>query len=235
MENWIQKANDYKDLLSINDVNINLILSTSKTSINFDQAQQMYNLNINESGTDYDLIHELGHVHLAKKTGCLILSSPPVIEGLDDNILGILDHLINNLVNFRVSIIDGFYPLYREFFLNAVQQRYEYSSILEELAFYIWMQIESIFILKPSDRNLELMKYMAFHKQLLNQKTSFSYSKYEELLLKIHSFIQVKYSDEVEDIINYLSTLTHLICSVCEYQNENYIDIQMDLIFSNCY
>ncbi|MFW9878096.1 MAG: hypothetical protein ACFFG0_33870 [Candidatus Thorarchaeota archaeon] len=235
MENWIQKVNNYKDLLSINDVNINLIVSSSKTSIRFDQAQQIYILNINESCTDYDLIHELGHIHLTKKTGCLILSSPPVIEDLDDNILGILDYLINNLVNFRVSIIDDFYPLYREFFLNAIQYRYDFTSILEELAFYIWMQIESIFILNPSDKNLELMKYMAFHKQLLNQKTSFSNSKYEELLLNLHSFDQVKYSDEAEDIINYLSNITHLICSMCEYQNENYIDIQMDLIFSNCY
>ncbi len=235
MENWIQKLNNYKDLLSINDVNINLIVSSSKTSIRFDQAQETYILNLNESGKDYDIIHELGHVYLAKETVCLIFSSPPVIEGIDDNILGILDHLINNIVNFKVSIIDDFYPLYREFFSNAVQQRYAFTSILEELAFLIWMQIESIFILKPSDKNLELMKYMAFHNQLLKQKTSFSHSKYEELLLNVHSFNQVKFSDEVEDIINYLSNVTHLICSVCEYQNENYIDIQMELIFSNCY
>lgn len=235
MEKWIQKVNNYKDLLSINNVNINLIISSSKTSIKFDQAQETYILILNESGKDYDIIHELGHVHLTKKTGCLILSSPPVIEGIDDNILGILDHLINNIVNFKVSRIDDLYPLYREFFLKAVQQRYAFSSILEELAFHIWMQIESIFILKPSDKNLELMKYMAIHNQLLKQKTSFSQSKYEELLLNVSSFNQVKYSDELEDITNYLSTITHLICSVCEYQNENYIDIQMDLIFSNCY
>ncbi len=235
MENWIQKVNNYKDLLSINDVNINLIVSSSKTSIRFDQAHETYILNLNESSKDYDIIHELGHIYLTKGTGCLIFSSPPVIEGIDDNILGILDHLINNIVNFKVSITDDFYPLYREFFLNAVQQRYVFTSILEELAFLIWMQIESIFILKPSDKNLELMKHMAFHNQLLKQKTSFSHSKYEELLPNVHSFDQVKYSDETEDIINYLSNITHLICSVCGYQNENYIVIQMDLIFSNCY
>lgn len=235
MEKWIQKVNNYKDLLSINNVNINLIISSSKTSIRFDQAQETYILILNESGKDYDIIHELGHVYLAKKTGCLILSSPPVIEGIDDNILGILDHLINNIVNFKVSRIDNLYLLYREFFLKAVQQRYAFSSMLEELAFQIWMQIESIFILKPSDKNLELMQYMTFHTQLLKQNTSFSSSKYEELLLNVSSFNQVKYSDEIEDIINYLSTITHLICGVCEYQNENYIDVQMDLIFSNCY
>ena len=234
MENRIQKVNDYKERLSLNDVNINLIISSSSTSIRFDREQEVYFLNLNESGKEYDIIHELGHIFLSKKTRCLIFSSPPIIEGIDDNILAILDHLINNFVNFRVSRIDDFYPLYRDFFKNAVQLNYRFSSVLEELVFNIWMQVESLFILKPIDKNFELLKYMALHNQLLKQKPSFSLEKYDELLPNLFEFNQVKYSDEREVIINYLRAKTHLICEVCEYQNRSFINTQLDLIFSNC-
>lgn len=78
------------------------------------------------------------------------------------------------------------------------------------------------------------MMYLAAHKESLSQKSSFSEEKYDNLLLQLHIFREIKYSNDAFKIINYIHQITNAICEVCSYKDKNYIDNQLKMIFSDC-
>ncbi len=226
--------NLYKEKLSIKEVSIRIQITSNSTSIYFDESKDEYCIKFNESGKIFDFFHELGHILLTKKTGCLIFSSPPTSAGINNEIIKILDYLINLFVNSNISRIEEIYPLYEAFFKDFISFRYRFKSTSEELAFNICANTEYLFNLRPSDHSIELIKYLALHKESLLQRSSIPRQQYENILPYLSQFREIKYSNDAQKIINFIQQISCKICEVSNYKDKNYINNQVRMVFSDC-
>ena len=81
-----QQLDLYKDKLSLKEIPIEIKITSNSTGIYFKKPRNNYLIKFNESGEDFELIHELGHILPTKETSCLIFSNPPISKEIDNNI-----------------------------------------------------------------------------------------------------------------------------------------------------
>ncbi|KKL88944.1 hypothetical protein LCGC14_1919650 [marine sediment metagenome] len=230
MQELERKLLFFQNKLGLTDLNVE-IRNSRRTGVHFDDDLGSYLINYNETGLDYFLAHELGHILLSKKTNCPIFSDPPSSNKIDETIFSILDYLINVIVNSLVSRTNNLYEFYKEFFIYYINLNFKFNNKTELVAFIISSQLEYQFNLRLEDKSTFLLMKMTRYHSMFKTQPDFDQNKYDNILLNLNNYKKVIKLFDLQEILNFLFEITRLICENFNYMDEGGIKNQFQIFF----
>jgi len=147
------------------------------------------------------LVHELGHIFLAKKYDCPYFAKQSMVP-VNERI-GIYDNtLVDSFVNYNITRYDEIYHIFLEYvdiYLNAGTQRLDPKN-LDILLYYLNLYLDFHYCLKLEDFQKREQKINIFFKELEEliltapsiSKETFGIIKEE--LLKFEEYLEVEKS-----------------------------------------
>jgi len=164
--------NGYKNILGIKKECIEIDWSGSDTGIEWNDRKKCWEIEYNDLGVDFQLIHELGHIHLYKKTKYIYFAKQPsVIKNINFDIWWCHNAIIDSFVNYKITRFSNIYSLYKDY-ISAVLSRNIY---LPEMYMWIGGYIEY---------------YLAFHYNLLDEEKKKFRTSYNTFINKLKNNIQ---------------------------------------------
>lgn len=192
----------YREILSITEVNINLIRNpyiTHQAELDFDSSSNSWIIYYNNIQSEFPIIHELGHIYFTlNKTSYMNFAlPPPPSHELNREMGELINNLLDCFINYSLSVFEEIYPVIQQndfLYLDNLEifrQRIEStSSRYTLLGWYILFYIHFRFILKKEDsdsRNKDIDSLL----ELLNF-TDFNVRNIKELTNRLNGFNSVK-------------------------------------------
>ncbi len=229
-------------ILSISDEKIDFKIKENikQAALDYDGENNQWIVYYKKKYKRFPIIHELGHIYLAKKKVNYLgfAKPPPITPQTDKSLIPILNNLIDCFVNYNLSKFEPISLEIQDYFhnyledLDSIKKRIKNNNnILLILSFYFLYYIEFKFILIGKGR------YILHEKMnnLLNSLKSYCIRRDDKLTLnKFHAIDKVlnkfdsfKSTNNYEDILHYFS---HVL-KVTSIWSANYINNQLNLIF----
>lgn len=192
--------------------------------IMFDVKKKAFLINIKYPPQKYSIIHELGHLYLAKevKDIRIIKNYYPLSQFMNMRTLfyGIMDAF----VNYKLCKFDEFYSYFlNKYPLNKIRMAPE--NILKSMAFfeildnYNLVYLEFNFILRDKDKfqriNEKKLSLKKMRRDILakasEENIRFSYQNFQRLDNKLNTFNQIKDSLSFDKIINFMIEILNIL------------------------
>ena len=225
--------NYYKDMLGLSNEHINLDRESIETAIEWDDYNNCWNIEYCDVGVDFLLIHELGHIFLAKKTNYLYFAKkPPRFNEIKFDIWWYHNAVIDCFVNYRLSQHEEINSLYI-YYINEVLTR---NIIPPELYMHIGGYIEYYlafnYILQERERNEFLRQYNNFINILRNRiqrVLNLSNEYFNQIDQSLNQFLERRTTYDINEIKDFDLDILKLFY----LDNEEVLIDNFDLIYSN--
>ena len=215
-----QMVKKYAKLLSISNENISFKIEDNikQAKLGYDGDDDQWIVYYQKECRRFPIIHELGHIYLAKKKVKYLgfAKPPPITPQTDKNLIFILSNLLDCFVNYNLSIIEPIYLEIQEYFhdylkdLENIKNRIKSNNnILLILSFYFLYYIEFKFILKGEDREI-LKKNMknllnAIRNNCIKRDDRLTLNKFEAINKILDKFDSFKTSNNYEELLDFFS------------------------------
>ncbi|KKL57548.1 hypothetical protein LCGC14_2234310 [marine sediment metagenome] len=233
----------YSEILSISDENIGFknTEDIKQAKLGYDEYYDYWIIYFRKDCRRFPIIHELGHIYLAKKKFNYLgfAKPPPITPQTDKNLIYILSNLIDCFVNYNLSIIEPIYLEIQEYFhdyltdLESIKNRIKsINNILLILSFYFLYYIEFKFILKEEDRFMlqENMNNLlnALRNNCIKRDDRLDLNKFEIINKILDKFDSFKTSNNYEEVLNFFLQ----VLKSTSFWGSDYLNNQFNLIFS---
>lgn len=203
----------YKEILSITEVNINLIRNpyiNRQAELDFDSLSNSWIIYYNNIQSEFPIIQELGHIYFAlNKTSYMNFAlPPPQSRELNREMGELINNLLDCFINYSLSVFEEIYPVIQQndfFYLDNLEifrTRIESTSNRYMLlGWYILFYIDFGFILKPEDRDTRNQDIDSFLELLRSQVCNlfgFNTRDMRELTNNLNGFNSAK--DEIQHV-----------------------------------
>lgn len=229
----VKKIEKYTKILSISRKEVEINVNPSiRSEIYWDKKIKKFVINCREFNDNFDVIHELGHIYLAKKINFFAFSNPSTHPNINEIIFRIVDYLLNCFVNYNLSTFEEIYPVYRNFILSLTSKRFLFISNLEFLGFLLWLYVELNYILKKEEKNTQIESYFLNQVNIFLNSSKVNKEDFNSLISDLSEFEKVKYSTNFKEILNFIRNIISSISTIFRKWDKNFINNQLDIIFS---
>jgi len=204
---------DIKKVLSLQDEKIIIKESpyTYNAELDWNKDSRCWEIHLKIPVEDkFPIIHEVGHIYLAKKTSCLQFARPPHIGSPSiTDLLPLINNLLDDFVNYNISQFKPLYPYYRLTMLKFLGNTFiinikNFTDSILLITYYFLLFVDFNFILRERDRN----KYQNKISRVLNTLEKLIIRLSENTDLKgikdeLIKFQQIRVTNDKKDIFNF--------------------------------
>ncbi len=159
-----------KDILGLTKDCIEVEWSGSDTGIEWNDIKKCWEIEYSDLGFDFQLIHELGHVYLYKKTNYIFFAkSPP--GSIKFDIWWCHNVIVDSFVNYKITRLSKIYSLYKDYISAVITRNINPPELFMRFGGYIEF-------------------YLAFHYVLHNKEKKTFLTSYNHFIDKVKSIIQ---------------------------------------------
>lgn len=185
--------------------------------ITFDVENEAFLINIKYPPQKFSIIHELGHLYLAKelKDVRIIKNYEPLSKFM--NMRALLYGIMDAFVNYKLCKFDEFYSYFiKKYPLNKIRmvpkEVFKIISFFEALDNYISIYFEFNFLLRKKDKfqrlNEKKLSLKKMRKDILDKSKEenirFSFQDFQRLDKKLNSFDQIRESLTFTNLLNFM-------------------------------
>lgn len=160
---------------------------------------------------NFFLIHELGHIFLAKKYNCPYFAKQSIVP-VNEKVGNYNIALVDSFVNYNITRHDEIYPIFLDLvdiYLNAGTQRLD-SDNLDLLMFFLNLYLDFHYCLKPEDFQIRKQKIFVFFNELeglILKNRSLTKEKFGIIKKELKKFEEYLEVEKSTTIIHYIFNL----------------------------
>jgi len=220
-----------EDLSLVNDC-IKIMLSNIN-AVKSDDKSGCWNIEYIRPEINYYLIHELGHIILAKEASYSYFAREPN-ENTNQDVFDYINYLIDCFANYH-SFNSEYYPLYLNYIdklLNLIHRGFVFTNTHELLGGYLGFYLEFKYNLKVNDkenRQVDIKTYLRNLKNIIVQNSQLYHQLFQKINRKLDDFEFLRSTDNPEEIIKFCFDLLEIL----PFWNKEFLKYQFTLIFQN--
>lgn len=225
--------NYYKDMLGLSNEHINIDRESNETAIEWDDDNNCWNIEYCDLGVDFLLIHELGHIFLAKKTNYLYFTiKQPRFNEISFDIWWYHNAVIDSFVNYRLSQHEEINSLYIYYINEVLTRNIIPSELYKHIGGYIEYYLAFNYILQERERNEFLGQYNNFINILRNKiqrVLNLSNEYFNQIDQSLNQFLEIRPTYDKNEI----KAFDFDILKLFYLDNEEVLIDNFDLIYPN--
>ena len=190
---------EFKEILGMKKECIEIDWSGSDTGIEWNDKKKCWEIEYNDLGFDFQLIHELGHIYLYKKTKYIYFAKKPsVSNSIRFDIWWCHNAIIDSFVNHQITRFSKIYSLYKDYISAVVTRNINPPEM------YMWF-------------GGYIEYYLAFHYNLHDEEKNVIVTSYNHFIDRVKSAIQQyaridnKKLDLIDSVLNDFNNLKSTI------------------------
>ena len=216
----------YKKILGITNERISIGRDpvTFAAELDWDNSSKTWIIKCESEISEYYLIHELGHIYLARKVshydGFALPS--PYNERIDQSLYPLINNLLDNFVDYNLSLFNEIYPILISKYFEYLDQFEEFKEMVDNcenfftlLSWYFIFYIEFHYIVREVDKKKykktlnNLLSYLCKH--LLEFKDIMDKKKLENVQIMLNKFEEKRFNKEHKQIILFIINVLYSI------------------------
>lgn len=197
--------NQYKNLLELSEEYIEIDWNGIETGIEWNDQRRCWDIEYRNVGVDFLLIHELGHIHLYKKTNYIYFAKKPDFNGIRSNIWWCHNAVIDSFVDYRISRFPEIYSQYKDYISAVITRNINPLELYEWFGGYIEYYLAYIFNLQDEDRRAFEIYYYRFInkvKSVIQQNTGLIDNQFDLIDSSLNNFGDLSSTENPNEIKN---------------------------------
>ncbi len=197
--------NQFRKLLGLSEECIEVDWNGYDTGIKWNEQKKCWEIEYRDLGANFQLIHELGHIYLYKKTNYIYFAKQPENNNIEFDIWWCHDAVIGSFINYRISRFQEIYNLYKDYILAVFTRNINPRELYQWFGGYIEFYLAYNFNLYDEEKQAFETNYNRFINKIrtfIKQNTSLNNYQFNLIDSALNEFEDLSFTENPNEIKN---------------------------------